>query len=283
MSNTVAITSFVRRQTPESQFTHWTISDKELLERVIGNIDKAHPQVRYLLGSGVHPTLLDKLEGADIALWHIATPEHVKRFIPELNESTRIVISGGGSVGLRAISLLYRAWAKYRQPVQQERTILRGVGTEWDDGAARPRDAITAAVACLVGLGGRGLGGTMAIDDAVVFRYAGHYSHFPRCAESLELLLTDLYGVPVQVHQFIGRWLDLEKPDQTRLGTREHPDGWNTQLGSMAIAGSRVWSVQSVLEITAGPLSLEQFRRRLPGTRELAKLGDLARLDERPP
>lgn len=178
----------------------------------------------------------------------------------------------------RAISLLYRAWAKYRQPVQQERTILRGVGTEWDDVAARPRDAITAAVACLVGLGGRGLGGTMAIDDAVVFRYAGHYSHFPRCAESLELLLTDLYGVPVQVHQFIGRWLDLEKPDQTRLGTREHPDGWNTQLGSMAIAGSRVWSVQSVLEITAGPLSLEQFRRRLPGTRELAKLGDLARL-----
>ena len=46
----------------------------------------------------------------------------------------------------------------------------------------------------------------------------------------------------------------------------------------MAIAGSRVWSVQSVLEISAGPLSLEQFRRRLPGTLELAKIGDLARL-----
>lgn len=178
----------------------------------------------------------------------------------------------------RAISLLYRTWAKYRQPVQQERTLLRGIGTEWDDGAARPRDAITAAVACLVGLGGRGLSRKMAIDDDVIFRYAGHYSHFPRCAESLELLLSDLYGVPVQVHQFVGRWLDLEKPDQTRLGTREHPDGWNTQLGSIAIAGSRVWSVQSVLEISAGPLSLVQFRRRLPGTLELAKIGGLARL-----
>jgi type VI secretion system protein ImpH len=178
----------------------------------------------------------------------------------------------------RAISLLYRSWAKYRQPVQRERTLVRGVGTEWDDGAARPRDAITAAVACLVGLGGRGLGGKLAVDDDVIFRYAGHYSHFPRCAESLELLLTDLYGVPVQVHQFIGRWLDLEKPDQTRLGTRESPDGWNTQLGSMAIVGSRVWSVQSVLELSAGPLTFEQFRRRLPGTRELAKIGDLARL-----
>jgi type VI secretion system protein ImpH len=178
----------------------------------------------------------------------------------------------------RAIALLYRTWAKYRQPIQQERTLIRGIGTEWDDGAARPRDAITAAVACLVGLGGRGLGGKLAVDDDVIFRYAGHYSHFPRCAESLELLLTDLYGVPVQLHQFIGRWLDLEKPDQTRLGTREHPDGWNAQLGSTAIAGARVWSVQSALELSVGPLSLEQFHRRLPGTRELAKIGDLARL-----
>jgi type VI secretion system protein ImpH len=178
----------------------------------------------------------------------------------------------------RAISLLYRAWAKYRQPVQAERTLLRGVGTEWDDGAVRPRDAMTAAVACLVGLGGRGQGGKLAVDDDLIFRYAGHYAHYPRCAESLELLLTDLYGVPVHVHQFIGRWLDLERPDQTRLGTRETPDGWNTRLGSMAIVGSRVWSVQSVLELSAGPLSLWQFRRRLPGTKELAKIGDLARL-----
>lgn len=178
----------------------------------------------------------------------------------------------------RAISLLYRAWAKYRQPVQAERTLLRGVGTEWDDGAVRPRDAMTAAVACLVGLGGRGQGGKLAVDDDVIFRYAGHYAHYPRCAESLELLLTDLYGVPVNVHQFIGRWLDLEKPDQTRLGTHETPDGWNTRLGSMAIVGSRVWSVQSVLELSVGPLSLSQFRRRLPGTTELAKIGDLARL-----
>lgn len=178
----------------------------------------------------------------------------------------------------RAISLLYRAWAKYRQPVQAERTLLRGAGTEWDDGAVRPRDAMTAAVACLVGLGGRGQGGKLAVDDDVIFRYAGHYAHYPRCAESLELLLTDLYGVPVNVHQFIGRWLDLEKPDQTRLGTRETPDGWNTRLGSMAIVGSRVWSVQSVLELSVGPLSLSQFRRRLPGTTELARIGDLARL-----
>jgi hypothetical protein len=71
------------------------------------NIDIVHARVKYLIGSGCHPALLDKLEGADVALWHIATPEHMKRFAQETNEPLNIVISGGGSVGLRSISLLY--------------------------------------------------------------------------------------------------------------------------------------------------------------------------------
>ena len=178
----------------------------------------------------------------------------------------------------RAISLLYRAWAKYRHPVQQERTMIRGIGTAWDDGAPHPRDPITAAVACLVGLGGRGLGQQLTVDDESIFRYAGHYAHFPRSAESLELMLSDLYKVPVQVHQFIGRWLSLEQPDQTRLGFAGHPDGLNARLGFGAIAGARVWNVQSIVELSIGPLSLADFRDRLPGTTGLAAIGDLARL-----
>jgi FkbM family methyltransferase len=63
--------------------------------------------VKYLLGSGVSPVVFDKLEGADIALWHIATPEHIARFLNELSEPNNLVISGGGSVGTRAISLAY--------------------------------------------------------------------------------------------------------------------------------------------------------------------------------
>ena len=71
------------------------------------NIVKGHPDVEYLLGSGCHPVLFDKLEGLDIALWHIATPEHIKRFASELRENGQYVICGGGSVGLRSIPLLY--------------------------------------------------------------------------------------------------------------------------------------------------------------------------------
>jgi hypothetical protein len=71
------------------------------------NMDAAHRGVCYLIASGVHPGYFDKLEGHDVRLWHISTPEHAHRFISELGEDPRTVISGGGSVGLRAIPLLY--------------------------------------------------------------------------------------------------------------------------------------------------------------------------------
>lgn len=46
MSNSIHITSFVRRQTPESAFSHWTLSDEELLERVRRNFANRKPGYR---------------------------------------------------------------------------------------------------------------------------------------------------------------------------------------------------------------------------------------------
>jgi hypothetical protein len=71
------------------------------------NIDKAHPGVTYMVASVCHPDYFDKLGDADLRLWHVSTTEHVLRLINELKENPRHVISGGGSVGLRSIPLLY--------------------------------------------------------------------------------------------------------------------------------------------------------------------------------
>lgn len=71
------------------------------------NIAAGNTSVIYLLASACHPVLFDKLEGQTIKLWHVSTPEHAVRMINELGEQPRHVISGGGSVGLRAIPLLY--------------------------------------------------------------------------------------------------------------------------------------------------------------------------------
>jgi hypothetical protein len=71
------------------------------------NIVRAHGDVTYLIGSCAHPVLFDKLDGADVRLWHVATPGHGPRFLRETKENPQHVISGGGSVGLRSIPLLY--------------------------------------------------------------------------------------------------------------------------------------------------------------------------------
>ncbi|MEN9667155.1 MAG: type secretion associated protein [Planctomycetota bacterium] len=178
----------------------------------------------------------------------------------------------------RTTTLLCRAWAKYRPTVQQELTLLAGQRVTWDEAAETPRDPVTTVVASLVGLGGRGLTHRLAAADDVVFRHAAHFSRQPRSAESLERLLRDVYQVPVRVEQFVGRWLELERPDQTALASRDRPEGLNARLGVDAIAGRRVWDVESTFEVAVGPLNAADFRSRLPGTARLAALGDLLRL-----
>lgn len=44
--NTVHISNFVRRQTPQSGYSHWTISDEELLSRIQANLSQAKPGYR---------------------------------------------------------------------------------------------------------------------------------------------------------------------------------------------------------------------------------------------
>lgn len=42
----IHITSFVRRQTPQSRYSHWTISDADLIARVKAGLPNAHPGYR---------------------------------------------------------------------------------------------------------------------------------------------------------------------------------------------------------------------------------------------
>jgi type VI secretion system protein ImpH len=167
---------------------------------------------------------------------------------------------------------------KYRAGVQYERSRLSGRGTRWDDAASSPCDPVTAVVSSLVGLGTKGLRERLVEPDDAVFHHASHFSRQTRTAEALESLLRDLYGARVEVVPFVGRWLELERSDQTALASRERPEGLNARLGVDAIAGRRVWDLDSTFEVRIGPLSLADLRSRLPGTPRLAALNDLLRL-----
>jgi hypothetical protein len=71
------------------------------------NLEKPHPGVTYLVASTCHSDYFKRLEGADIRLWHVATAEHSIRLVDELRQSSEHCVSGGGSVGLRSLPLLY--------------------------------------------------------------------------------------------------------------------------------------------------------------------------------
>jgi uncharacterized Rossmann fold enzyme len=62
-----------------------------------------HKDVTYLLAASCHGDLFDKMDGMDVRLWH--AEEHIRVRDELKNEAPNI--SGGGSVGLRAIGVAY--------------------------------------------------------------------------------------------------------------------------------------------------------------------------------
>jgi len=70
------------------------------------------PRVQYWIGSCVHPTYLKRLAGHDVTLWHCYNKE-ASREIFTIDPGHEMVV-GGGSIGLRALSVLYcRGYRKF--------------------------------------------------------------------------------------------------------------------------------------------------------------------------
>ena len=176
----------------------------------------------------------------------------------------------------RWVSLFYRAWEKYRFYLPYERGLH----------VADEPDPFTLALLCLVGHGlpplrrrlvvtlaapaddplrareqppARGL---VRIDDLTLLYYGGLLAHRPRNAAGLESIAGDYFRLPARVHQFQGQWLLLEPANQTRLSDDAGRD--NNQLGVTAVAGERVWDVQTKFRLQLGPLGYDAFLEFLP-------------------
>jgi type VI secretion system protein ImpH len=166
----------------------------------------------------------------------------------------------------RMVSLFYRAWEKYRFFVVQER----------GEPFAKEPDTFTQALYSLVGLGLPPLRERLhvahlvtvdeqpqqqtlaAIDDLALLYYGGLLAQRPRSAVGLRALLIDYFGLPIEVRQFHGRWLQLEADGLARLGAA------NCDMGLNCVAGERVWDVQGMIRLRVGPLRREQFDAYLP-------------------
>lgn len=142
----------------------------------------------------------------------------------------------------RAVSLFFRAWEKYRFPIQYE----------------RGKDDFTEYLFDFAGLGTKGLRGRMSLEDESLLPYAGLIGQKPHSAAALQQIISDYFEIPAEIVQFFGQWLELENENITRLGTA------NSRLGETTIVGTRVWEQQAKFRFRLGPLPFKQFQAFLP-------------------
>jgi type VI secretion system protein ImpH len=158
----------------------------------------------------------------------------------------------------RAISLFYQAWRKYR--------IAANYGTI--------RDRFTQYLSDFAGIGTAGMQRRQTVRDESLLYYAALLMLQPHSAIALEHLLTDYFGVPVHVDQFIGAWYDLPKHAQCEMCDEEQI---SRKLGYGAVAGDQIWDQQSKVRLRIGPLVLRRYREFLPGGPAYATIQALTR------
>ena len=172
----------------------------------------------------------------------------------------------------RMLSLFYRAWAAGQPTVHYDRP---------------DSDRFVAYVGAMAGIGMPSLQDRDDMPDLAKLHFAGRLVCHTRHAEGLQALLKEFFRLPMQLDQFVGHWLRL--PDDCRcvLGSSTlSPRGRGVggegavapipvrsagsglglaQLGMSATIGDRVWDCQQKFRIIAGPISLADYERLLPG------------------
>ena len=156
----------------------------------------------------------------------------------------------------RAISMFFRAWNKYRFPIQYE----RGHG-----------DDFTNNLFDLAGLGTHGLRGRMHLDDESLLAYTGLVAQKPHSASACSNILSDYFEAPVKIFQFFGQWIDLSAEDYSKLGVA------NMVLGRTTVAGTRIWDQMSNFRVKLGPLPFNKFQGFLPNGSAYKPLRSLIR------
>lgn len=157
----------------------------------------------------------------------------------------------------RLLSLLYRAWAKYRWEF-----------TYRPDG----RDRISSYLLGWIGLATEGLAERAGIPRTRLLRYAAALSQRPRCASSLTGVLRDYFEVPVALEQNVWRQVPIDPRDQSRLGAH------NCRLGSSLMLGTSVPDRRTACRVVLGPIDFDRYEGLRIGGREYAELSALIRL-----
>ncbi|MDR2014752.1 MAG: type VI secretion system baseplate subunit TssG [Azoarcus sp.] len=150
----------------------------------------------------------------------------------------------------RAIALFYDAWRKYRY---------------WLDAEDGERDGLTRDLLDFAGVGFKslreklGLGGSTHLAENLFAFYAGLLAQKPISASAMSTVIQGYFGVPAEIEQFVGQWIEVPPEEQSRIG------GDSCVPGQTLFAGKRIWDRQTKIQVRMGPMRRAQFDRLMPG------------------
>ena len=206
------------------------------LDKTRGGVPRVH--VRFLGMFGPHGALpLATTETAHI--WSLRDPSF-RDFVDVF--STRF------------LQLFYRVWADSRPGAQFERP---------------KQDRYQTYLGSFAGVGSPALRNR---DDATQIEriaYAGLVNSYVKSAKRLEQLLRGIIRADLEIIEWIGVWLTLDRKEMTALGSN------SATLGSDCIVGSQVFSISERFRIRVRCKDLEEYESLLPGSPKATKLADL--------
>jgi len=204
----------------------------------------------------ITPTFMGLLGGQGVLPPHY-TERVAEQQFNDKDEGPRSFLD---SFSNRSLALFYEAWRKYRLHLKYERS---------------GKDSFLPLLLGLAGLGHPSLRRRLAranqgavLDESIAY-FAAAIRQRPISAVQMARVLTEYFGQPVEVEQFVGAWYAVPPAQQSTLGCA------SATLGSCAIAGERVWQRDLRLRLIVGPLDHAGFTAFLPGglaARALASL-----------
>jgi len=146
----------------------------------------------------------------------------------------------------RAIALFYKAWEKNCIAVSYEQAV-----------ANKETDSYSKLLKSLVGDDVAKMG--EAIKQAKL-HYLAHFAKRQRSASSLSQLLSDYFATPIEILPIQGKWLVLNKNEQTALSLNHN------RLGVDCVAGASIFHCQHKFRLLIGPVKCAQIQAFLPGS-----------------
>ncbi len=167
----------------------------------------------------------------------------------------------------RALSLLYKAWKKYRFHIQKEK---------YENETRTESDNYTALLSAISGLADSEQINLTGLSANALLSYTGLLARQVRSARGLSTLLSQHFLMNIQTEELVARWVDLDKEVLSQIsGTSAQA---NNKLGSTCILGSKTWLAQPFFRVLVTSPTEKEFASLIPSGSLLQSLQLLTQL-----